>query len=63
MDKKEQAGWSLAVDGKWHYFQKNDSMSICRKIGFNFGEREQGNDTSPDNCKLCCKKLLKDNQP
>ena len=52
-------GWALAFDGKWHYFPENDSMSLCRKIGFNFAPREEGNNDSPNNCKSCRRKLLK----
>ena len=52
-------GWARAFDGKWHYFPENDSMSLCRRIGFNFMPREKGNDTSSDNCKTCGRKKLK----
>ena len=60
-DPKElKAGWGKSpVSRKWHYFQKNDDMALCKKIGFFFGEREEGNNSSPDNCAECRKKLAK----
>jgi len=54
----EKAGWGKSpVSRKWHYFPKDDGTSLCHKIGFYFGPREEGNNTSPDNCAECRKKL------
>lgn len=53
-------GWSLAFDGKWHYFPKDDTQSLCRRVGFHTNkERELGNDESEDNCKGCKRELYK----
>ncbi len=50
-------GWGFpAKSRKAHYFV--DGISLCGKWMF-FGELEQGNDNSPDNCATCKKKLLK----
>ena len=50
-------GWGFPRGSqKAHYFQE-DGMSLCRKWGFYRGDKEQGNDDSPDNC-IACKKAL-----
>lgn len=51
-------GWNwLYNTPKWHYFV--DGTSLCKRwLLFSIPEKmEQGNDNSPDNCKLCRKKL------
>jgi hypothetical protein len=56
-EQKIEEGWGApACSRKWHYFRA-DGMSLCRKIGFYMGPREQGKDDHPDNC-AACKKIL-----
>jgi len=58
MSKKKVAkeGWGWPANSrKAHYFV--DGLSLCGRWGY-FGEVEQGNDDSPDNCAVC-KRLLK----
>jgi len=54
-------GWNwIHGSPKWHYFLE-DGRAICRKW-MTFGDNsdaQQGNDTSPDNCKACRKALEK----
>lgn len=59
MEKELTAGWgwSPASPKKYHYFPANNSMSLCGRIGFFFGEREEGKNDHPENCKPCMKKL------
>ncbi len=59
MTEKEKEGWGFPTGSrKAHYFGE-DSFALCRKYGFYFGEKEQGNDDSSDNCTACMKKLAK----
>ncbi|RLI41370.1 hypothetical protein DRO59_07110 [Candidatus Bathyarchaeota archaeon] len=52
---KVKEGWGFPLNSrKAHYFV--NGRSLCGKWLF-FGELEQGNDGSPDNCAVC-KKLL-----
>ena len=54
----QKEGWGFPGGSrKAHYFV--DGVSLCGKWGFYFGLLEQGNDTSPDNCPTCIKKLAK----
>lgn len=53
-------GFSPASPKVYHYFRDHDSL--CRRIGFFFGEMEQGKDDHPQNCKACMKKLLKEKE-
>jgi len=55
-----EEGWALIFNSpKWHYMRKG--RSLCGKWMIVGKLRlEQGNDTSPDNCKACMKKLLKE---
>lgn len=51
------AGWGKSpASRKWHYFNA-ESFSLCRRIGFFFGEVEQGMNTHADNCAECKRKL------
>jgi hypothetical protein len=56
-EDKNKEGWTWLFNSKkWHYFREN--KSLCG--GFMLLGRprlEQGNNTSPDNCKRCLKKL------
>jgi hypothetical protein len=49
-------GWVLMgslARGKYHWIGE-DGRSLCRKwLAFDSQPREQGNDTSPDNCAEC----------
>lgn len=51
---KEGWGWP-GLSRKAHYFRKG--RSLCGRWGY-FGELEQGNDDSNDNC-TACKKIYK----
>lgn len=54
----KKAGWGKSPESqKWHYFPAEATISLCSRIGFFFGEREQGNDESTSNCATCKKKL------
>lgn len=54
--KPEGWGW-LTNSPKWHYFQ--DGRSLCGRW-FTFSKNfEDGNETSPDNCKSCVTKKQK----
>lgn len=58
-ENKIPEGWGKSlVSRKWHYFRNRDSL--CRRIGFYFGEVEQGNDHSSDNCSAYAKILSKE---
>ena len=53
----EKEGWGFPSNSrKAHYFV--DKRSLCGKWLF-FGELEQGNDDSSDNCTACKKALQK----
>lgn len=56
----KETGWTwLQNSVKWHYF--SGKRSLCGKylIFVHPSEGyETGNDTSPDNCKACQKRLL-----
>ena len=56
---ENKEGWTwLSNSRKWHYFV--DNRSLCGKFGLLSSPKlEQGNDTSPDNCMACRKKLEK----
>lgn len=55
--KKLTEGWKWLMNAtKWHYFVDHDSL--CGRWGtFTMDDLEQGNDKSPDNCKMCRRKL------
>ncbi len=56
-EMNEKEGWGFPLNSrKAHYFV--DSRSLCGKWMF-FGNLEQGNDESPDNCTACKKALHK----
>lgn len=50
-------GWGFIYNSKkWHYYV--NGYSLCGRWMVIVGQKfEQGNDTSPDNCKACRKKL------
>lgn len=50
-------GWGLLINSKkWHYFV--NGRSLCgRWLCLSLGDLERGNNSSPDNCKACQKKL------
>lgn len=54
-------GWTWLVNStKWHYFVDGDAL--CGKwmlLARTGGTLQQGNDTSPDNCMACRRKLEK----
>lgn len=54
---KPTEGWKWLMNAtKWHYFV--DHESLCGRWGtFTMDALEQGNDNSPDNCKMCRRKL------
>ncbi len=53
---ESKEGWGKSpASKKWHYFV--DTWSLCGKIGFYFGDVEQGNDASDENCAGCKRKL------
>ena len=57
MSKQEKGGWGFPLKSrKAHYFV--GPWSICRKWLY-VGKLEQGNDSSPDNCKICMRMLIK----
>lgn len=62
MVEKLKEGWSWLFNSrKWHYFR--NGVSLCGKFMIlGLGEFEQGDDTSPDNCKMCSRKRLKEIQ-
>lgn len=55
--EKLTEGWKWLINAtKWHYFV--DYQSLCGRWGtFTMDSLEQGNDESPDNCKMCKKRL------
>lgn len=58
MTEDNSEGWQKPTSSqKWHYFKK--ARSLCGKWGWfdMMGKYQQGNDTSPDNCKACKRKL------
>jgi hypothetical protein len=60
IEKKMVEGWNWIYNStKWHYFV--DGSSLCKNwMLFSVPENmELGNNNSPDNCKVCQKKLLK----
>ena len=58
MEKRNEGWGAPGCSKKYHYFTA-DGRSLCMKIGFYRGEREQGNDDSPDNCAECRKRLAR----
>ena len=60
MSEERKTGWGWVIGSrKWHYFDE-EGYSLCKKwYKFTDGALEQGNDNSPDNCSMCRKKLLK----
>lgn len=57
MNEKPREGWGHPLIGrKWHYFV--GGISLCGRYRY-MGELEQGNDTSPDNCVTCARRMLK----
>ena len=54
------SGWTWIIGSpKWHFIQ-DDGRSLCGRWWMPGNpELEQGNDTSPDNCVTCRKKLEK----
>lgn len=57
--QKQKEGWLLLANSrKWHYFISGRSLCrewmVIRRVDY-----ELGNDDSPDNCKICQKKLAK----
>ncbi|TVM03001.1 MAG: hypothetical protein CV087_07590 [Candidatus Brocadia sp. WS118] len=53
-----QEGWTWLINSrKWHYFR--EGRSLCGKfLLLDDSDLELGNDSSPDNCAACRKKLL-----
>jgi hypothetical protein len=48
-------GWGRPMQSRrFHYFD-NNSMSLCRKWGFYFGDAEDTHDDHTDNCAVCQK--------
>lgn len=60
--KSATEGWNwLLNSSKWHYFR--GGRSLCGNwLGLGLTEYQQGNDESPDNCKACRKKLVKEKE-
>lgn len=58
MASEYKPGWGkpTSQSRKWHYFGA-DRRSLCGSYGWIVGELEQGNDSSPDNCATCKRKL------
>lgn len=60
VEEKHNEGWNWIYNSpKWHYFV--DGKSLCKRwMLFSTPKNlEQGNNNSPDNCKLCRKTLEK----
>ncbi len=55
-EKKEGWMWIYGTT-KWHYFIKPGMMSLCGKWMAVPIDLQQGNDDSPDNCKVCLRRL------
>ncbi len=55
--EKPTEGWKWLINAtKWHYFVKYESL--CGRWGtFGMDDLEKGMDDSPDNCKMCRRKL------
>jgi len=60
MKEPNKEGWTWLINStKWHYFR--NGKSLCGKwMTFGNPDLEQGNNNSPDNCKSCRNKLLKE---
>jgi hypothetical protein len=59
MTKKLTEGWTYLINSpKWHYFRHG--LSLCGRWAHFGSDYEQGNDTSPDNCIACRKKLARE---
>jgi hypothetical protein len=56
---EQKYGWAYLSNARfWHYFV--GGRSLCRRWAiFKIAGFEVGNDSSPDNCKVCLKILLK----
>ena len=53
---QNKEGWGLSpLSRKWHYFRDRDSL--CRRIGFYFGEVDAAESNTPDDC-AACKRIL-----
>lgn len=60
---KQAEGWTFLYNSrKWHYFR--NSRSLCGRWMYLGPDKDLqlGNDTSPDNCPTCCKKLEKERE-
>ena len=56
---KPTEGWTYLYNSpKWHYFR--GGRALCKRWMTFGNDFEQGNDTSPDNCKGCVKVLEKE---
>ncbi len=54
----KQAGWGKSPASRvWHYFPAGESFSLCHKIGFYFGERDDTADDHSQNCATCRRKV------
>ncbi len=54
------AGWAWpSTAKKAHYFEQGEYTSVCGKWLFGGYQREDNNDSSPDNCSPCQKKIEK----
>lgn len=54
-----QEGWGFPLNSrKAHYFVEGECISICGKMMYS-GDREIGNNASPDNCMECRRRLEK----
>jgi hypothetical protein len=59
---KQKEGWAILLNSrKWHYFK--NVRSLCGNwlflVSSSYVFVNDGNDDSPDNCKICQKKLAK----
>lgn len=56
MNQIDKQGWAFPLcSRKAHYFPKDESISLCGKVMFTGGEREDSSHKSPDNCAKCMK--------
>lgn len=52
-------GWGPIVGRRSHYFRQGEERSLCGRIGFYFGGRDDGLHDSPDNCAECRRRRLR----
>jgi hypothetical protein len=57
MSQWEKRGWAWPLcSRKAHYFLPGEAISLCGKVMFTGGEREDDHHHSKDNCAECVKR-------